>query len=130
MARPGPTTAACEAVDQLLRSEQADMLREPVALMVAERTEAALAPQVGVRLGRACAGASHTGAQQLPVAAVEPPIGGIQPAIPRCASAHTFRDAGASRAPDGIPSAGRRHVVIHLQGCGWSSARGRARRAR
>src|SRR3954454_17797795 len=51
MAEGQRMTAAREAVEELLRSEHADVLRESVAFMVRELIEAELAEQVGAEHG-------------------------------------------------------------------------------
>src|SRR4051794_28577685 len=51
MAEGRRMTAAREAVEQLLQSEHADVLRESVAWMVAELMEAEVAAQIGAELG-------------------------------------------------------------------------------
>jgi transposase-like protein len=51
MAEGHRMTAAAGAVEELLRSEQVDVLRESVALVVRELMEAEVAAQIGAELG-------------------------------------------------------------------------------
>jgi transposase-like protein len=51
MAEGQRMTAAHGAVEQLMRSEHVDVLRESVALMVRELMEAEVAAQIGAELG-------------------------------------------------------------------------------
>ena len=51
MAEGQRMTAAHGAVEQLMRSEHVDVLRESVALMVRELMEAEVATQIGAELG-------------------------------------------------------------------------------
>ncbi len=60
MAEGRRMTAAREAVEQLLESEHADVLRESVAWMVAELMEAEVAAQIGAELGERAPGARTT----------------------------------------------------------------------
>jgi putative transposase len=51
MAEGQRMTAAREAVERIMRSEHADVLRESVALVVRELMEAEVAEQIGAELG-------------------------------------------------------------------------------
>src|SRR4051812_32407236 len=90
MAEGQRMTAAREAVEQIMRSEHADVLRESVALVVRELMEAEVAEQIGAELGERAPGERVTQRNGYRTRGWETRVGEIELAIPKLRSGSYF----------------------------------------
>lgn len=90
MAEGQRMTAAHGAVEQLMRSEHVDVLRESVALMVRELMEAEVAAQIGAELGERAPGARSAQRNGYRERGWDTRVGEIELAIPKLRSGSYF----------------------------------------
>jgi transposase-like protein len=83
-------TTAREAVEQLMRSEHVDVLREGVALVVRELMEAEVAEQIGAELGERAPGARSAQRNGYRERGWDTRVGEIELAIPKLRSGSYF----------------------------------------
>jgi putative transposase len=90
MAEGQRMTAAREAVEKVMRSEHADVLREGVALVVRELMEAEVAEQIGAELGERVPGERVTQRNGYRARRWDTRVGEIELAIPKLRSGSYF----------------------------------------
>jgi putative transposase len=90
MAEGQRMTAAREAVEQIMRSEHVDVLRESVALVVSELMEAEVAEQIGAELGERAPGERMTQRNGYRSRRWDTRVGEIDLAIPKLRSGSYF----------------------------------------
>jgi putative transposase len=90
MAEGQRMTTAREAVEQLMRSEHVDVLRESVALVVRELMEAEVAQQIGAGLGERAPGARSAQRNGYRERGWDTRVGEIELAIPKLRSGSYF----------------------------------------
>jgi putative transposase len=90
MAEGQRMTAAREAVEQMMRSEHPDVLRESVALVVREIMEAEVAEQIGAGLGERAPGDRVTQRNGYRPRRWDTRVGELELAIPKLRSGSYF----------------------------------------
>src|SRR3954447_867549 len=90
MAEGQRMTAACEAVEEIMRSEHPDVLRESVALVVRELMEAEVAEQIGAELGERAPELRSTQRNGYRARRWDTRVGEIELAIPKLRSGSYF----------------------------------------
>src|SRR4051812_746475 len=129
MAEGQRMTAACEAVEEIMRSEHPDVLRESVALVVRELMEAEVAEQIGAELGERAPELRATQRNGYRARRWDTRVGEIELAIPKLRSGACFprfwsRASGPSRRWSQSSRRPMSTVSRRARSTGWSSSRG------